>query len=209
MLLVLVCAPSAAASHDYDSIFRTANTNWDCSSGGGTPGVGDVYCQTDNANYEFWIADGPSASEKGQIRSVLNFEYDDTVLNTVETSSPTFNAPDTGETDLILDEVELTNYFPGATGALGVAWCNDAIGGLRCDQHYVFIDNDVTPNYGGAVFTKVACHEIGHSVGLTHPTEAAPSHTNGDDDFKCMNQGVLTYTSPGPNNKHQINIVYG
>jgi hypothetical protein len=27
--------------------------------------------------------------------------------------------------------------------------------------------------------------------------------------FRCMNQGIYSWTGPGDNNKHQINLVYG
>lgn len=210
LVAALVVASVASATHPYDSIFPTANASWNCTSGGGTPEPGDVYCQTDDVSLSFWIAGGASTSERGQIRSVLNYEYGDTVLNPSEVpnGSVVWQASGTGETDLIMDEVELDNYLP-VVGAAGAAWCDDAIDAIDCDQHYAFLDDDVTPTYGATVFTKVACHEIGHTVGLTHPVDASPAQQNGDARFRCMNQGLYNYTSPGDNNKHQINIVYG
>jgi len=187
-------------------MYTTSNANWTCLSGGSTPNAGDIWCQTENATYDFWIAGG-SASEQGQIRAVLNNEYNATDLNTVEVSTPVWQASGTGETDLIIDEVELDNFFPGL-GALGAAWCDDNYTTLQCDQHYVFVDDDVTPNYGGSGFTMNACHEIGHTVGLTHTNQASPSQSNGDDRFRCMNSGIWPWTGPGDNNKHQINLTY-
>lgn len=207
VIAVLLLSPTAFATHlPYDSIYKTGNANWNCFSGGPAPDLSDRYCQTDNISYDYWLAGG-SSSEQGQIRAVLNNEYNDTDLNPVEVSSPVWNASGTGETDLIIDEVEMDNFFPGF-GLLGIAWCDNHIDTVRCDQHYAFVDDDVTPNYGGTGFTMNACHEIGHTVGLTHPVDAAPSQSNGDDRFKCMNQGIWSYTGPGDNNKHQINTVY-
>ena len=139
---------------------------------------------------------------------MLYHEYGDTVLNPFEVANPVFHAPGTGETDLIMDEVELDHYFPGL-GVLGVAWCDNAINSTVCDQHYAFLDDDITPHYGGTGFTVSACHEIGHTVGLTHPVDAAPSQPFFDPSFRCMNQDVYSWTGPGENNKHQINLVYG
>ena len=208
IVAALTVVSVASATHPYDSIYPTANANWTCGSGGGTPTPGDVYCQTDGTSMSFWIGGHASTSEVGQIRSVLYHEYDDTVLNPFEVATAVWHAPGTGETDLILDEVEMDNYYPGL-GVLGAAWCDDAIDSSVCDQHYAFLDNDVTPHHGGTGFTMNACHEIGHTVGLTHPVNAAPSQLNGDSRFRCMNQGIYSWTGPGDNNKHQIDLVYG
>lgn len=183
-----------------------SNANWNCTSGGSAYTVGDVWCQADGVLHNYWIGGG-SASERAQIRAVMDNEYQDTDLDPVEVSTPVWQAPGTGETDAIIDEVEVDNFFP-IMGALGLTWCDNHIDALTCDQHYVFLDDDVTPNHGGEGFTMNACHEIGHTVGLTHPQQASPSQSNGDDRFRCMNSGIWPWTGPGDNNKHQINIVY-
>lgn len=59
---------------------------------------------------------------------------------------------------------------------------------IQCDQYY----NRLYPNryslssYPNMFAMKVACHEFGHSVGLTHGTEGA-AH--------CMSNGVLNTTA--------------
>ena len=207
-VFIALLLPSTALTVPYDSIFKTSNTNWNCASGGSQPNYGDVFCRTDNRSYEFWIApQGYSSSEKGQIRSVLRNEYDDTVLNPYEVSNPTFNASGTEETDLITDKAELDNFFPGAN-ASGITWCSDKIDTVRCDQHYVFIDDDATAIVGPVGFTSIACHEIGHTVGLTHPYEAYPRQSADDTRFRCMKTTAPTNTGPGDNNKTQINATY-
>ena len=63
IVAALTVVSVALATHPYDSIYPTANANWTCPSGGGTPIAGGVYCQTDDTSMSFWIADGASTSE--------------------------------------------------------------------------------------------------------------------------------------------------
>lgn len=62
-----------------------------------------------------------------------------------------------GETDVVWFELEL----PGLDGK---APCEDYDNG-RCDQYYAQIDDDVN---GELDESQTACHELGHTVGLSH-----------------------------------------
>lgn len=62
-------------------------------------------------------------------------------------------------------------WFDGnlQSGVRGQAVCED-FDGNYCDQYYVTLD-PAQLNIGGnddADTTKTACHELGHTVGLTH-----------------------------------------
>jgi hypothetical protein len=75
------------------------------------------------------------------------------------------NLSGTSETDVVWRQQDLAGYTMGST------FCED-IDGDYCDQYYVQLDmpqiavgdNDEIDQ------TMIACHELGHSVGLTHYT---------------------------------------
>ena len=83
------------------------------------------------------------------------------------------------ETDVVWDTANLSG------SRRGTSWCEDWDNGL-CDQSYVELDvaelnvgsNDELDT------TKTACHELGHTVGLTH-------HSSG---YGCMLSGEIPST---------------
>lgn len=92
-----------------------------------------------------------------------------------------------------------------AFGAPGIAWCDDAIDSLRCDQHYVnFSDN-------GAVTPVRACHETGHAVGLLHGSDATPAVDDLTPELFCMQAptaAIASNTGLGAHNTAHVNVVY-
>lgn len=84
------------------------------------------------------------------------------------------------------DVVWLTTNLPA--GVRGRTSCNDHhFPSGDCDQAYVKIDLAEIVAQGGPTEyneTKTACHELGHTVGLTH-------HENGTD-WGCMVKGVVS-----------------
>lgn len=83
------------------------------------------------------------------------------------------------ETDVSWDTVNL----PGTTR--GQAFCEDFDDG-RCDQFYAELDLAELRQGGNDEIdiTKTACHEFGHTVGLTHH----------DDGYGCMKSGSVPST---------------
>ena len=75
----------------------------------------------------------------------------------------------------------------------------NAGGTETCDQHYVRIR---------MVTEAIACHETGHAVGLTHPTEASPASGAADAAFRCMRNFQPSGSILGPHNVEQINANY-
>lgn len=84
------------------------------------------------------------------------------------------------ETDVVWDTVDLSG------DKRGTSYCNDWDSNEHCDQIYVELDvaklNEGTNDEMDT--TKTACHELGHSVGLTH-------HSSG---YGCMILGEVPST---------------
>ncbi len=87
----------------------------------------------------------------------MAYEYDPTDLTAIQESTPSYTGG--SETDVIFQY----GYLPPE--AAGMAWCDDAISSSVRDQHYAKF-NTSSPSYA------LACHETGHTVGLTHGADA-------------------------------------
>lgn len=83
------------------------------------------------------------------------------------------------ETDVVWDTADLSGTVRGR------AWCEDWDDGL-CDQSYVELDvAELNEGSNDEVdTTKTACHELGHTVGLTH-------HSSG---YGCLISGEVPST---------------
>jgi hypothetical protein len=184
--VLAVLAGAAFASHT-DSIFKTSNYNHDCFDG--TLDGASQFCRTDNVTLTAWREDTLTPLGKDIVRDVLMNHYDLTDLNASFTS-PVFTGD--AETDII--------YIARGTQSAGVAWCNDAVSSLECDQHYNAYNN-------GTPFKEVVCHETGHAVGLTHGQEASPRVPNSDAALNCMAVPPAG-EALGAHNRGQINGTY-
>jgi hypothetical protein len=98
------------------------------------------------------------------------------------------------ETDIVYQKGSL----PG--GFVGMTWCDDSVGGGKCDQHYVRFLTSSPP------YTDV-CHESGHGVGLTHGKNASPRKGNNDRRLGCM-VTPDDINGLGAHNKAMINSTY-
>lgn len=101
------------------------------------------------------------------------------------------------------DVVWLTENLPGSTR--GSTRCEDYDNG-KCDQYYASLDRvEIAEGSDDELDeTKTACHELGHTVGLTH-------HPN-DTDWGCMRSGEPTSTALSwrryvGNNNHHVNHI--
>lgn len=85
-----------------------------------------------------------------------------------------------GETDVVWDTANLSN------GTRGRAWCEDFDNG-KCDQFYAELDIAEINKGSNDEYdaTKTACHELGHTVGLTH-------YPSG---WRCMVSGEVPSTA--------------
>jgi hypothetical protein len=174
----------------FDSIFPTLETDWNCVDG---TQDADYYCQTDNKSLTYYMDPALSADGKTNIKNALDF-FNSTDLNVGAPQSALVRSGGS-ETDVYY-AVDDTLEPP----MLGQAWCDDAVGRVRCDQHYVVFKHP-TPGQ------DVACHETGHTVGLTHGQQAYERQVNGHDVLACMTTPI-EFNYLGAHNKGQINETY-
>jgi hypothetical protein len=186
VILFSLIAVGTAVAHHVDSMMPTVNAN--CMDGT----LGDPFCQTDNATFTIWRQSSITPTGKSRIGSVLNNEFEPTDLDVVFVSEPSFTGG--AETDVIYQQ----GSVPGTN--IGITWCNDAVSSTKCDQHYVRFESD-TPG------TALACHETGHSVGLTHGQDARPQLSNQDPSLQCM-QNPASTSNLGTHNTQLINDTY-
>lgn len=154
--------------------------------------------QTDNSNVSYYM-DSNGAFELEQedkqiVNSMLDLRYRPTDLAFSYDSSPTFSG--SGETDTIWQEGAVSGSAEGRT------WCDDPVGEFRCDQHYIRIEG------GGSYTLSLTCHEMGHAVGLTHGSDAAPSVSDTNSNLHCMKTPTGGTSTLGAHNRNQINAVY-
>lgn len=97
------------------------------------------------------------------------------------------------------------------SNTVGFYFCDDVAGtGAqgRCDQGYV---NLRSTTYGSdRKMRALACHEIGHAIGLLHPDDSSPAKSRTDTRFQCMmNAPSENYPFLGSDpNVANINSVY-
>lgn len=175
----------------YDGIYPTAIANWTCQDNGNSSPSGG-FCLTDNSTLTVYVESSISWSGESTISGVLSSDFAPTDFSVTEESSGTYSGG--SETDIIY---QYRTDLP--VGVAGVAWCDDAVSSIECDQHYVAFDNS-SPQ------APLVCHETGHAVGLTHGDQAYPTQPVTNTDLGCMGQSVVT--TLGSYNQGQINATY-
>lgn len=188
VLFITVASPIAA--HHYDSMFPTNNFDRDCFDGE----MGDGTCQTDSALLAVWV-ESPTLTnaDETQVRATLDGSFHTTDLNVIYQDPAVLTG--SAETDIV--------YAKGdpPAGKGGIAWCDDAVSIIECDQHYV------TFKAANAVSKGLACHETGHAVGLKHGDDSSPAVLNNSVSLKCM-QDPIGSQLLGDHNANQINATY-
>lgn len=153
----------------------TASASWSSANfdpwGTNTPATG---AHPDGSSHSYCFQPMDSGA-KENVRNAENFALDDrTDARVVFHRECDYVGG--SETDVSWDTVSL----PGTTR--GKAYCEDFDNG-KCDQFYAELDLAELrkgPHDGGDI-TKTACHELGHTVGLTH-------HSSG---YGCMISGEM------------------
>lgn len=195
---IALVAPCAVAAAGTDNIVPTGNYLKECKNG---RYLSAVVCQTDNRNVTYYMdshGDFKLESEdRAVVRRVLKTQYSPTDLAVSYDSTPKFTGP--GETDIVYQEGSSSARFDG------YAWCDDssAPGTYACDQSIVRIEG-----YGKYLNDGLVCHETGHSVGLTHGSEAYVRYADNNPALGCMQTPVWTGTKLGSNQITNINKVY-
>lgn len=196
--LLGVSTALAKGSQRVDSMYPTDNRGYVC---GDSNFNEQHYCQTDNRTLTVYLRPSLDSTAQSSVRWTLNESWDTTRLNVVYHSSSTVSYSGESETDII--------YFSDPSSVPGdlegVTWCEDAVEApppmaIRCDQHYVAFDASAS--------RRLACHETGHAVGLTHGEHASPRVINGDDRLACMTTAPIESDNVGPHNTRQVDDEY-
>jgi hypothetical protein len=89
----------------------------------------------------------------------------------------------TSQTDAVLNDADYEGSWCGgtwrssstqSTGLVGYTRCM-SLSGSKCQQFEVRFDNDYMGPRSTAEERWLACHELGHTVGLTHTSQALPA----------------------------------
>lgn len=99
---------------------------------------------------------------------------------------------------------------------LGRARCDDdSLPGFACDQHYVEYDNRLCEDHFDCdpvdwnAFRTLACHETGHTTGLTHGTNADPEVVDGNWELRCLRTPLVANDpNVGTHNASMVNATY-
>lgn len=100
-------------------------------------------------------------------------------------------------------DVRLTS-LPLAGSTVGLYECEVYVFAGVCDRARIRFDADqvVAENFTDQELWALACHEIGHSVGLLHPTVPTQSV------YRCMVQGYPKPNTVGPHNAAHLDDYY-
>lgn len=83
--------------------------------------------------------------------------------------------------------------------------------GLVCDHSHILLNSDEIASWSDDWLQRLACHETGHSVGLTHPNVDPDGDPNLSisENYRCMSLGFPGPNLLGPHNVSHINAYYG
>lgn len=157
LLLVASAVPSNASN------FTGASGLYGCSAGN----------MGDNATHSFWYEALTPATVTALNWTRTN-SYNPTDVNTVneDLKDPL--------TDVIANDADYEGVTCGQTwissisdvGLLGYALCT-ALSGTKCQQFQLYFDNDFMGPATASQEATLACHEVGHSLGLMHTNTGA------------------------------------
>ncbi len=138
----------------------------------------------DNRDHYFWY-DSLTVNVASAVNWSRTNNFDPTRINTFYDSS------ENSTTDAIVRDQDYTTYCgytwhdSGSTGGVnGLATCNSLNGVSECESHVLRYDTSFFDGASLSFQRHVACHEVGHSLGLKHRSE------NG-----CMTSSATAYTS--------------
>lgn len=196
--LLAVAVGWSVPAYGTDNIVPNPTYHVQCTQGNGTP-TGTL-CLTDNSDVYYYMDSSGEyeleTTDREEVRGVYSRDFSPTHLVIHYDSSPVFSGG--GETDTVFQE--------GSAGmpanVIGMTWCDDPVDGTtyRCDQHYIRIRGN------GWYSDAIACHEMAHSVGLTHGAQAGPVVANDSSILGCV--ATPPGTRLGSNQTGNINLVY-
>lgn len=175
---VVIYNSSGVPVWDYrpDNMMPTPDVT-ECFDGGSSNPSG-AFCRTDSLTFTWFTESSVESADRTAFSNALATQYNPTELTTTEQSPGVYSG--TSETDVIIQE----NSSGIVSPTIARVWCDDEVtsGSDVCDQHYLryWYGSDQVPG------TVMPCHELGHSVGLTHADDAAPRLWKNDANLGCM-----------------------
>mgnify|MGYP001947612537 CR=1 FL=1 len=142
----------------------------------------------DNAGHYVHTNLGPKLT--AAVNDTLDNSYDTTDLAIDRTG----NSHSGSETSITLDVYYWNNHYAPAN-LYGYEVCIDGNSDPEeCDHFHVAFHGDYIVELGYAndalALKAMACHETGHTVGLTHPSDAALPAVDSVDYFRCLQDPV-------------------
>jgi hypothetical protein len=156
VLVVVVGLPETSTAH----VWRTGGTGCNANN------------SADSANHGFWYNSGLSSAMAGATNWSRTYNYDGTDVNTFNVTALAF------DTDVVVYDQDYTTYcgkvwhYPGVPGTVGMAECKSLATNPAnaCEKFEVRFDESaaLAPSTPEAWRRSLACHELGHTLGLTH-----------------------------------------
>lgn len=123
----------------------------------------------DNKDHYFFYVDITAATRAAVDWARVN-NIDPTRINTFNESNGL-----NGTTDAVINDGDYTGVTCGKTwisaiggsGMIGIALCHQ-LSGAKCDRFEISFDTQWMGPRSDAAERSLACHEIGHSIGLLH-----------------------------------------
>lgn len=140
------------------------------SGANGTANCSDLN-MADNADHSYFYRDLRSDTVAAMTWTRLN-NMDPTDINTTLMSS------ENSQTDVIVVDNYMTTecgkaWFSQGGGVLASTSCHSIVSTWACDQHFVRVDLGAMDSITINGQRQLACHENGHTVGLTHSDATA------------------------------------
>lgn len=132
-----------------------------------------------------------------------------TLFQSYNTTDLTISIPEGVTVDDDAHSVSIDVYYTNGslTGLLALTSCLTWSGHL-CTHWHVTYDSDALYGRSDNFLQFVACHETGHTVGLTHPNLDPEGYSSSDPVFACMTTSAGSPINLGAHNVHHINSRY-
>lgn len=167
--------------------------------GGGTAGV----FRANNAYH--WFAYSPTFGPD-DVNAVEYVRTGDFETTTLVTSNHGIGVSDSNNWDVYAEKCPSSCMIVSTWDGQVDCRVTVLVGGeTRCSHYHLRFNVDYTANYSVGTLRMLACHEVGHTVGLTHPPA-----TWLQDIQRCMEQDTSDriHWSLGDHNRPHINNLY-